>query len=62
MSPMSPSSVSQRSATEVNADIRGLWQRSGGYLSPQDEAEYQRLLVEWAAATGAGARNARSGV
>ncbi|MFD3974548.1 hypothetical protein [Streptomyces cyaneofuscatus] len=56
MSPMSSSSVSTRSATEVNADIRGLWQRSGGYLSPQDEAEYQRLLVEWAAATGGNAR------
>jgi len=56
MSPMSSSSVSARSATEVNAAIRGLWQRSGGYLSPQDEAEYQRLLVEWAAATGGSAR------
>ncbi|RLV64933.1 hypothetical protein STAN_0453 [Streptomyces sp. CBMAI 2042] len=55
---MSSSSVSTRSATEVNADIRGLWQRSGGYLSPQDEAEYQRLLVEWAAATGGNARTA----
>ncbi|MFC9005804.1 hypothetical protein [Streptomyces microflavus] len=58
MSPMSPSSVSTRSATEINAAIRGLWQRSGGYLSPQDEAEYQRLLVEWAAATGGNARTA----
>ncbi|CAO0825501.1 hypothetical protein SMICM17S_05516 [Streptomyces microflavus] len=58
MSPMSSSSVSTRSATEVNAAIRGLWQRSGGYLSPQDEAEYQRLLVEWAAATGGNARTA----
>lgn len=49
MSPMS-SSVSTRSAAEVNAEIRDLWQRSGGSLTPQDEAEYQRLLVEWAAA------------
>ncbi|KAB2587619.1 MULTISPECIES: hypothetical protein [Streptomyces] len=58
MSPMSSSSVSTRSAAEINAAIRGLWQRSGGYLSPQDEAEYQRLLVEWAAATGGNARTA----
>lgn len=55
---MSSSSVSTRSATEVNAKIRDLWQRSGGYLTPQDEAEYQRLLVEWAAATGDTARTA----
>ncbi len=52
------SSVSARSAAEVNAEIRDLWQRSGGCLTPQDEAEYQRLLVEWAAATGAGVRTA----
>ncbi|MEI7031779.1 hypothetical protein [Streptomyces pratensis] len=58
MSPMSSPSASVRSATEVNAEIRDLWQRSGGCLSPQDEADYQRLLVEWAAATGAGARTA----
>ncbi|WNF25656.1 hypothetical protein RI138_01885 [Streptomyces sp. C11-1] len=51
MSPMS-SSVSARSTAEVNAEIRDLWQRSGGRLTPQDEREYQRLLVEWAAATG----------
>ncbi|MEU5138132.1 hypothetical protein [Streptomyces californicus] len=57
MSPMS-SSVSARSAAEVNADIRDLWQRSHGCLTPQDEAAYQRLLVEWAAATGKGARSA----
>lgn len=46
------SSVSARSTAEVNAEIRDLWQRSGGRLTPQDEREYQRLLVEWAAATG----------
>lgn len=46
------SSVPARSAAEVNAEIRDLWQRSGGFLTPQDEAEYQRLLVEWAAADG----------
>ncbi|MFJ4966634.1 hypothetical protein EES43_01840 [Streptomyces sp. ADI96-02] len=58
MSPSPSSSVSVRSATEVNAEIRDLWQRSGGYLSPQDEADYQRLLVEWAAATGGNDRSA----
>ncbi|RPK80717.1 hypothetical protein EES46_30425 [Streptomyces sp. ADI98-10] len=52
------SPVSARSAAEVNAEIRDLWQRSGGSLTPQDEAEYQRLLVEWAAATGGSARAA----
>ncbi|RDL04691.1 hypothetical protein DER30_6347 [Streptomyces sp. HB202] len=57
MSPMS-SSVSTRSAAEVNAKIRDLWQRSGGSLTPQDEAEYQRLLVEWAAADGGSVRTA----
>ncbi|MFG3408879.1 hypothetical protein [Streptomyces sp. NPDC048142] len=63
MSPM-PSSVSAHSAvsvrpaTEVNAEIRELWQRSGGCLTPQDEAEYQRLLVEWSAATGGSVRAA----
>lgn len=53
-----PSSMSARSAAEVNADIRDLWQRSGGCLTPQDEVHYQRLLVEWAAATGASVRTA----
>ncbi|GGS74851.1 hypothetical protein GCM10010253_57170 [Streptomyces badius] len=57
MSPMS-SSVSARSAAEVNAAIRDLWRRSGGSLTPQDEAEYQRLLVEWAAAAGGSVRTA----
>lgn len=47
-----------RSAAVVNEDIRDLWERSGGYLSPEDEEEYQRLLVEWAAVTGAGTRSA----
>ncbi|MGW8489739.1 hypothetical protein [Streptomyces sp. NPDC055886] len=57
MPPM-PSSVSARSAAEVNAEIRDLWQRSGGFLTPQDEAEYQRLLLEWADATGGSVRTA----
>ncbi|MFD3658791.1 hypothetical protein ACTU45_24550 [Streptomyces sp. 24-1644] len=55
----SPSpSGSVRSASVVNQAIRDLWQRSGGYLSPEDEAEYQRLLMEWAAAAGTSVRSA----
>nr|WTB29406.1 hypothetical protein OG781_07775 [Streptomyces sp. NBC_00830] len=55
-SPRSSNSV--RSAAVVNEEIRDLWQRSGGCLSPDDEEEYQRLLVEWAAVTGGSARSA----
>ncbi|MET7308527.1 hypothetical protein ACWD7C_30120 [Streptomyces sp. NPDC005134] len=51
-------SNSMRSAAVVNEEIRDLWQRSGGCLSPDDEEEYQRLLVEWAAVTGGSARPA----
>ncbi|MBA8945013.1 MULTISPECIES: hypothetical protein [Streptomyces] len=50
MSPdlMTPGSV--RSAAEVNEQIRALWRRSGGSLSAQERAEYELLVVEWAAA------------
>ncbi|WP_406099186.1 hypothetical protein [Streptomyces sp. NBC_01013] len=58
MPPTPCPSDSMRSAAVVNEDIRDLWERSGGYLSPEDEEEYQRLLVEWAAVTGAGTRSA----
>ncbi|QNE78707.1 hypothetical protein F0344_32575 [Streptomyces finlayi] len=58
MSTSPSSSGSVRSTSVVNDAIRDLWQRSGGYLSPEDEAEYQRLLVEWAAATGTSVRSA----
>ncbi|WP_327365880.1 hypothetical protein [Streptomyces sp. NBC_01217] len=51
-------SDSVRAAAVVNKEIRDLWQRSGGHLSPEDEEQYQRLLVEWAAATGGSARSA----
>ncbi|MFJ4468716.1 hypothetical protein ACIP2X_14680 [Streptomyces sp. NPDC089424] len=50
---MSPDSVtpgSARSAAEVNEQIRALWTRAGGSLSPQERAEYELLVVEWAAA------------
>jgi len=50
---MSPDSVtpgSVRCATEVNEQIRALWMRAGGSLSAQERAEYELLVVEWAAA------------
>ncbi|MFD7609568.1 hypothetical protein [Streptomyces sp. NPDC059828] len=53
MSPDLRKPGSVRSAAVVNAEIRALWARSGGRLSAVDEAEYQRLLVEWASAVKA---------
>jgi hypothetical protein len=50
---MSPDSVTRgsvRSAAEVNEEIRALWLRAGGSLSAQERAEYELLVVEWAAA------------
>jgi hypothetical protein len=50
---MSPDSVapgSVRSAAELNEQIRSLWLRSGGSLSAQERAEYELLVVKWAAA------------
>ncbi|MCQ9132971.1 hypothetical protein [Streptomyces hilarionis] len=41
---------SERSAAEVNEEIRALWFRSGGTLSVEQREEYQRLVLEWAAA------------
>ncbi|MCX4767091.1 hypothetical protein OG562_40225 [Streptomyces sp. NBC_01275] len=43
-------SLSERSAAEVNEEIRALWLRSGGTLSVEQREEYQRLVLEWAAA------------
>ncbi|MFB7734060.1 hypothetical protein ACFC08_06670 [Streptomyces sp. NPDC056112] len=42
--------VSERSAAEVNEEIRALWRRSGGILTTEQREEYQRLVMEWAAA------------
>ncbi|NEA16248.1 hypothetical protein [Streptomyces halstedii] len=56
MSPYPNTSVPVRPASVVNEEIRELWQRSGGLLSPEDEREYQRLLVEWSAAASTTAR------
>ena len=42
--------ASGRSAAEVNEEIRALWLRTGGTLSGEQRQEYQRLVLEWAAA------------
>jgi hypothetical protein len=39
-----------RSAAVLNEQIRALWIRAGGSLSAQERAEYELLVVEWAAA------------
>ena len=43
-------SATERSAAEVNEEIRALWHRSGGTLSVEQREEYRRLVMEWAAA------------
>ncbi|GGS48838.1 hypothetical protein AB0E75_15700 [Streptomyces griseoviridis] len=50
MSPEAPARDSACSAAELNDRIRALWRRAGGSLSAQDRAEYELLVVEWAAA------------
>lgn len=50
MSPDFMPSGSVRSAAEVNERIRALWLRAGGSLSAQERAEYELLVVQWAAA------------
>jgi len=43
-------SATERSAAEVNEEIRALWLRSGGTLSVEQREEYRRLVMEWATA------------
>ncbi|QCX77990.1 hypothetical protein C9F11_21800 [Streptomyces sp. YIM 121038] len=43
----------QRTADEVNEEIRALWLRCGGRLSTDQRREYQRLVTEWATAEAA---------
>ncbi|WP_079177892.1 hypothetical protein [Streptomyces mangrovisoli] len=50
MSPDSPTPGSVRSAAELNERIRALWLRAGATLSAQERAEYELLVVRWAAA------------
>jgi hypothetical protein len=40
------------SAEAINQEIRELWARAGGRLSPEQRMEYTRLVVAWAAASG----------
>ncbi|UUU20535.1 hypothetical protein [Streptomyces sp. DSM 40750] len=50
---MSPDAITRgsvRSAADLNNQIRALWRRAGGSLSAQERAEYELLVVEWAAA------------
>jgi hypothetical protein len=50
---MSPDSVARgsvRSAAELNEQIRALWLRTRGSLTAQERAEYELLVVRWAAA------------
>lgn len=49
MSP-DPRPTPVRSAAVINAAIRGLWARAGGVLLPSQREEYERLVVEYAAA------------
>lgn len=44
---------SARSAAVVNEEIRALWLRAGGRLSPEERRKYETLVVEWAAAVRA---------
>jgi hypothetical protein len=46
--------ATERSADEVNEEIRALWLRSGGTLNGEQREEYRRLVLEWAAAAPAG--------
>ncbi|MFE5190858.1 hypothetical protein [Streptomyces sp. NPDC056628] len=50
--------ASDRSADEVNEEIRALWRRAGGTLSVEQREEYQRLVMEWAAVAPQPARAA----
>jgi hypothetical protein len=43
--------ASDRSADEVNEEIRALWHRSGGTLNGEQREEYRRLVLEWASAS-----------
>lgn len=50
MPPTPPPDGSLRSAAAVNAEIRALLLRTGGWLYGETRAEYERLRDEWAAA------------
>jgi hypothetical protein len=48
MSPIREPRRPQRSSTEVNEQIRALWLRAGGTLSPEQRRQYEALVTEWA--------------
>ncbi|CAM5606166.1 hypothetical protein [Streptomyces pilosus] len=50
MSPDLTTPGSVRPAAEVNEEIRALWLRARGSLSDRERAEYELLVIEWAAA------------
>ncbi|GAA5059366.1 hypothetical protein [Streptomyces sp. SID10815] len=58
MFPDSMALGSVRSAAELNEQIRALWLRSGGSLTAQERAEYELLVVKWAAAIRSGVTEA----
>jgi hypothetical protein len=47
MAPEPSSAGSVRSAADINADIRALWQRARGTLTPDDRRRYSELLAEY---------------
>lgn len=53
MTPDREAPGSTRSAHDVNAEIRELLIRTGGWLSADDRALYERLVAEWALAVRA---------
>ncbi|WP_162467196.1 hypothetical protein [Streptomyces cavernae] len=58
---MSTPRRARRTADEVNEEIRALWQRARGRLDAEQRREYQRLVMEWAAAAGTGSSAPREG-
>lgn len=55
MSPTPSASGQPRPATAVNEDIRALWAKARGSLTPEEREQYERLLAEWADAIVAAA-------
>ncbi|MFF0140488.1 hypothetical protein ACFYRN_28990 [Streptomyces sp. NPDC005227] len=53
MTPETDDPGSARSADQINDDIRALWARARGSLTPQERQQYEQLLAEWADAVKA---------
>jgi hypothetical protein len=49
-----PGTGPARSAAAVNEEIRALWLRAGGRLSPEQRRVYERLVTEWSDAVRKG--------